>query len=110
MGTAHIFYVYDDALRDVDPEALARDLGVALLTLTMQPDRDGAGPPRVTWHRVGSHGNALQWCGEIHSREVRVYLWSSNCLTELRHLDDGALRVLADAVARERARRARERR
>lgn len=105
MGTAHILYLYGDALDNAGREALAAELGRAVLALTLQPDGTGVGPQRITWHRVGSHGNALQWCGEVHSRENRVYLWSANCLRDLRDLPDEGLALVRDALDRERARR-----
>jgi len=103
MGTSHILYLYDDALtpaRD-DPslrESLALDLGRAILSLTLDPDylTDDTNaknqPLRITWTRVGSHTNALHWCAEVHSSEVRVYVWTGNCLRELGDLDEAVKR------------------
>jgi hypothetical protein len=111
MGTSHILYLYDDALtpaRD-DPslrDSLALDLGRAILGLTLDPDyltdddaKDNQ-PQRLTWTRVGSHGNALHWCDEVHSGEVRVYVWAGNCLRELGELDKSLTPALRDVIER----------
>lgn len=112
MGTTHILYLYDDALalaRDDpdDPEArdaLALDLGRAILELTMTPDfmteTENQSPHRITWKRIGTHGNALHWCDEVHSSEVRLYVWAGNCLRELTNLEILGSRELRDVIER----------
>ena len=108
MGTTHIFYLYDDALaaaRD-DPasrDLLALELGRAILGLTVDPEYlaiGGGAPGRVTWQRVGAHANALQWCDEVHDRDVRVYVWAGNCLRELGAIDDDVKREAAAVMKR----------
>lgn len=109
MGTSHIFYLYDDALgpaRD-DPAArdrLALDLGRAIIDLVTRPDfiepEGGEAPHRVTWSRVGEHGNALHWCDEVHSSEVRLYVWAGNCLRELGDIEKCNNRDARKAIER----------
>jgi hypothetical protein len=111
MGTSHILYLYDDALtpaRD-DPslrDALALDLGRAILALTLDPDyftdadTQTNQPRRLTWTRIGSHGNALHWCDEVHNHDIRVYVWAGNCLRELGALDEPTQRAIRDVIER----------
>jgi len=114
MGTSHCLYLDHDALtpaRD-DPslrDALALDLGRAILALTLDPDyltdpdflsTENKKPRRITWTRIGSHTNALHWCDEVHSREVRVYVWAGNCLRDLASLDAPLRRDILDVIER----------
>ena len=65
---------------------LVQELGEGIIRLAIEPELVLAPfgrRNRVTWHRVGSLGNALQWCDEVHSSDERLYVWSGNCLREL---------------------------
>jgi hypothetical protein len=108
MGTSHVLYVYEDAIRskEVSPE-FAQEVGRALVKLCLHPDHamESEGSRRVTWEQVGHHGNALNWIDDPPSSEIRVYLWAGNTLQRLGDLDRERLLELKALVDTELASR-----
>ncbi len=105
MGYAHIIWVYDDGIRDAKHskgrwDRLRSEVGEAVLQVSL------GGPSGVKSANVLGHGNCVNRSDEVHSTDVRAYLWSGNCLTPLHRVDEDDFAILSRLVSEERQRRA----
>jgi hypothetical protein len=109
MGYSHILTVYDDAFavhKPTDLNEAIHELGKQVHKLCFAPQyaEQPEGRERITWGRIGN-GDAVQWVGEVHSTEAKIFLWAGNCLRPLRALDDEELDSVLRSIEEERRNR-----
>jgi hypothetical protein len=113
MGYVHVFSIVGDELEGIDPKSpgwtdSCQRLGEALLKLTCDVRYyAGAGSNRRTHHALGHTANAVNYCGEVHSSDRRIYLWSGNRLCELSLAQGDEVEFAETAIADEKERRSR---
>jgi hypothetical protein len=114
VGVAYLTWINDDGVRDATDSPTRWDemkeaVGEAVLKLCLRPDIEFNARimqrERETAHPIRNHGNAVNFCDEVHSTDQRVYLWFGNCLRSLRQLPDSDLERVAALLKVERENR-----
>ncbi len=112
MGISYVMWVYDDGIRQAERSEEQRNkiqsaLGEAVLKVCLKPDYESTeqGFERVTWSQVNNFGNCVNLVDEVHSNDLGVYLWGSNCLAKIQDLDDKDLVTAKQIIDDEMARR-----
>lgn len=109
MGQTHILEVREDALRGLTPEtrtALASEIGEAVIKSTIDPDQmqTPEGLVEVLDYKVGNHSGAIRRSAQVHSTELRPFVWAQNCLVDIAdaHLDnlESAMKSIQDEIAK----------
>lgn len=98
MGYAHIIWVLEDGIRDVeqhpeDTEKYTHEVGTGILKLCLDPVmmQTPKGLRPVTHAPVLNHANCLNHAGALHSSDEEILIWAGGCLRTLDQIPDDQL-------------------
>ena len=95
MGYAHILWVLEDGIRDVQkhPEEVPKyteEVGGAVLKLCLDPTmmQTPKGRRPVTHEPVLNHGDCINHAAAMHSTDEEIFVWAGSCLRTLDQIPD----------------------